>query len=167
MKVFTVINPLFLNALRKIHTRLDGGNITWAITGSCGFALQGIPVDPHDIDIQTDQAGAYEIERRFASYITRPVVFSSTDRIRSFFGALVLGSVKVEIMGNMQHRLDDGSWDDHTEWLRHRYFVEIEKMRIPVLALEYERRAYVKMGRLERAEMLARWLRDHQEGAAV
>jgi hypothetical protein len=34
-------------------------------------------------------------------------------------------------------------------------------MRVPVLSLEYERDAYSKMGRVEQAEMLSKWLVGH------
>jgi hypothetical protein len=35
--------------------------------------------------------------------------------------------------------------------------VEVEGLRLPVLSLEYEYRAYLALGRVERAEMLRRW----------
>jgi len=33
-------------------------------------------------------------------------------------------------------------------------------MRIPVLSLEYEYQAYLKLGRIEKAEMLRSWLQE-------
>ncbi|MCW5852548.1 MAG: hypothetical protein KIT87_20910, partial [Anaerolineae bacterium] len=64
--------------------------MTWAVTGSVGMALQGIPVEPHDIDLQTDAAGAYEIQRRLAEYSVQPVAFLAGERMRSHFGRLVI-----------------------------------------------------------------------------
>ena len=60
-----MIDPVYLNVLRQIHARLSNTDVNWVVTGSLGFALQGVPVQPNDIDIQTDKVGAYEIERRF------------------------------------------------------------------------------------------------------
>ena len=148
------VDSTYLNVLRKIYTQLKDTNVNWVVTGSLSFALQGIPVTPHDIDIQTDEAGAYEIERCFSEYVVRNVVFSSTDKIRSHFGALLIDGIEVELMGDIQKRLEDGSWEEPVDLERHKRIVEVKGMHIPVLSLEYEYQAYLKIGRLERAQML-------------
>ena len=40
----------------------------------------------------------------------------------------------------------------------HRKWVNIDGMQIPVLSLEYEYQAYLKLGRVERTEILSKWL---------
>lgn len=147
-----------LRILHKLYERLDGTGINWAVTGSFGFALQGVPAEVHDIDVQTDEAGAYEIERLFAECVTRKVGFSSSDKIRSHFGALTIDGIQVEIMGDIQKRLADGTWEAPVDLSRHKAFVDVEGMRVPVLSLEYEEQAYRKMGRIEKAELLRKWL---------
>jgi hypothetical protein len=82
----------------------------------------------------------------FQALVTRKVTFSSTKNIRSHFGALVIDGVKVEIMGAIQKRLPDGTWEEPVRVERYKRFVEIEDMHIPVLSLEYEYSAYLKMG---------------------
>jgi len=148
------VDSTYLNVLRKIYTQLKDTNVNWVVTGSLSFALQGIPVTPHDIDIQTDQAGTYEIERCFSEYVVRNVVFSSTGKIRSHLGALLIDGIEVELMGDIQKRLEGGSWEESVDLEHHKRIVEVEGMYIPVLSLEYEYQAYLKMGRLERAQML-------------
>jgi len=54
-----MIPQIHLQVLRKLYERLKDSNVNWVVTGSLGFALQGVPVEPHDIDIQTDKEGAY------------------------------------------------------------------------------------------------------------
>ena len=98
-----VLDSAYVGVLRMLHDRLRNG-VPWALTGSTSFALQGVPVSPRDIDVQTDEAEAYEIERRFAASVLRPLTFASTERIRSHFGALRIGGVTVEIMGGVQKR---------------------------------------------------------------
>ncbi len=154
------MNPVHLSVLHKICERLNGAGINWAVTGSLGFALQGMPVEPHDIDIQSDEKGVYEIERLFSEYVSHPVALSSTETMRSHFGALSIVGLKVEIMGDIQKRSDDGAWEEPTDLNRHKRFVDVTGMRIPVLSLEYEYQAYLKLGRMERAEMLKNWLLD-------
>ncbi|RKZ25640.1 hypothetical protein DRQ20_04710, partial [bacterium] len=84
--------------------------------------------------------------------------FSSTDKIRSHFGELRIDGVKVEIMGDVQKRLPDGGWEEPVDVEKHRKFIQVEGMRVPVLKLEYEYRAYLILGRKERAEILERYM---------
>jgi ribosomal protein S18 acetylase RimI-like enzyme len=153
-----VVDQIHLEALGKIYDRLGGANINWALTGSLSFALQGVPVEVHDIDIQTDRAGAYEIERRFSDLITRKVEFSEAAGIRSYFGAFVIDGIEVEVMGDIQKRLEDGSWEHPVSLGRHKKWIEVQRMKIPVLSLEYEYDAYLKLGRKDKAEVLRNWL---------
>jgi hypothetical protein len=132
--------------------------VNWAVTGSLGFSLQGVPVEPNDIDIQTDKRGAYEIERYFSEFITKRVKFSFMERIRSHFGELMIDGIKVEIMGDIQKQLEDGRWENPVNLEHHKLVVEVEGMKVPVLSLEYEYQAYLKLGRIEKAEMLRNWL---------
>ncbi len=143
------IDPFYLNVLRQIYTRLKDSYINWVVTGSLGFALQKVPVSPHDIDLQTDEAGAYEIERLFSEDVTRQVAFSSAENIRSHFGALMIDGIKVEIMGDISKQLEDGTWEEPVALERYKQFVEVEGMQIPVLSLEYEYQAYLKLDRIE------------------
>ncbi|RLC60049.1 MAG: hypothetical protein DRI80_11515 [Chloroflexota bacterium] len=148
----------YLKVLEKIVDRLEDKPIIWVLTGSLGMALQGVPVQIHDIDIQTDKDGAYEIERCFAEYVVEPVRYLESERIRSHFGVLEIDGIRVEIMGDIQKRLDDRSWEKPGRVESYRRWVEISGMRIPVLSLEYEYQAYRRLGRVEKAEILRRWL---------
>ena len=152
-------SPRHFEVLRKMHARLEQADVNWVVTGSVGFALQGVPVSPGDLDIQTDEAGAYEIERLFSEFVLRKVAFSSTGRIRSHFGALLVDGITVEVMGDIQKKRDDGSWDDPVDLDRHKRVVEVEGISVPVLFLEYERHAYKRLGRTDKAAMLEKWLR--------
>ena len=147
-----------LNVLRKIYSRLQGRQLNWVITGSLGMALQGMELNVHDIDIQTDRQGVYEIEKLFAENVVTPVYFRESESIRSHFGALDIQGVRVEIMGNLQKRLEDQTWEEPVKVERWRCWVEIDGMRIPVLSLEYEYQAYLQMGRIEKVQMLKDWL---------
>jgi hypothetical protein len=153
-----MIEQRYLDILRELSRRLKGSGVRWVVTGSLGFAVQGVPVAVHDVDIQTDAAGAYEIACRFADEVTRPVTFAQAERIRSHFGALRLFGVTVELMGDIEKRLPDGSWDGPTDLARHRRWVSLAGLRVPVLDLAYEAEAYARLGRMETAQLLRRWL---------
>ncbi len=152
-----VENP-YLTVLRIIYERLRDTSIVWVVTGSLGMALQGMRLEVHDIDLQTDEIGAYEIEKRFAEYITQQVRYVISERIRSHFGILKIEGVKIEIMGALQKRLDGQQWEPPVEVTEYRRFVEVDGMRIPVLSLAYEQQAYWKLGRVDKARAIRRWL---------
>jgi hypothetical protein len=153
-----MISSSHLSALRIIYERLRNTDIHWAVTGSLNFVLQGIPVEPHDIDIQTDEAGAYAIERIFREQVVRPVEYRASATMRSHFGVLEIADSKVEIMGAIQKHLADGTWEKPINVEQYRRFVNVENILIPVLTLEYEYQAYLIMGRIEKARMLREWL---------
>ena len=148
----------YFNALSQICAHLEADNINWAITGSLGMALQGISVAIHDIDIQTDAAGAYEIEHCFAHCVTRPVQYVASEHIRSHFGTFELDGIRVEIMGDLQKQLSDQSWEDPVKVEQYRQWLEINGLSVPVLSLAYEYQAYLKLGRLDKAKLLKDWL---------
>ena len=153
-----MINLAFLKVLKKIHSRLSKTNINWAVTGTLGFALQGIPIKPNDIDIQTDEAGAYKIEKLFSKFVVKKVTFSKAENIRSHLGELKIDGIKVEIMGDIQKRNTNGTWEPPVDLNQHKKMIEVEGMKVPVLSLEYEYQAYLKLGRKDKAGMLKKWL---------
>ena len=152
-----MIPQTHLKVLRKLYERLKDSGVNWVITGSLGFALQGVPIGPHYIDIQTDKEGAYEIERLFSEFVVRSVQFKESERIRSYFGTLIIDGIKVEIMGDIQKKVNN-EWEPPVDINKYKCFMQIEGMKIPVLNLEYEYQAYLKLGRIKKAEMLKEFL---------
>ena len=130
----------------------------WTFTGSLSMALQGMDLEVHDIDVQTDQEGAYAIQALFPEFVTRPVAFSGTERIRSHFGALKIAGVKVEIMGDVQSRPLDGDWPAPPDLPALIQRAEYAGMLLPVLDLEYEYQAYSRLGRAARAARIRHYL---------
>ena len=159
-----MITSAHRSAIRVVYLRLLDCPHSWVVTGSLGMALQGVPVEVHDIDLQTDRDGAYEIERRLSEYLKQPVHYVISERIRSYLGKLEIDSIQVEIMGALQKRLEDGSWEEPVDVKCYRRWVEIEAMKIPVVQLEYEQRAYQMIGRVEKAALLRDWL--HKQAPA-
>lgn len=156
--VCTDIPPNFHKALELICARLRGQGVNWAVTGSLGFALQGLPLTPNDIDLQTDESGAYAIQRLLSEFVTQQVAYKVSPHIRSFWGLLQIGGLRVEVMGDLQKRLPDGAWEPPVDVMPHRRFIDLDDLHIPVLDLHYEQQAYLLMGRTEKAAMLADWL---------
>lgn len=147
-----------LAVLKKIAAILDGTSVKWVLTGSCGMVLQGMPLEVHDIDLQPDRKGAYEIGRLLAEFMVSPVTYKPSERIRSHFGEFLIDGVEVQVMGDMTKLRDDGTWEEPVCLEKVRVWVEIDGIKLPVLPLEYEYEAYKRMGRLERAQSIRAWL---------
>lgn len=64
-----MLSEQHLKIVQKIYNELNKTDINWAITGSTAFAIQGVPLIPNDIDIQTDKKGAYQIEKCLERFI--------------------------------------------------------------------------------------------------
>ena len=153
-----MIDPRYLNILREIYIRLVDRPICWVVTGSLGMALQGMEIEIHDIDIQTDKQGAYEFESLFAEYVVEPVRYLASERIRSYLGTFEIDGIKVEIMGDIQKMSPGQEWEPPVKVEQYRQWIRYNDMRVPVLSLEYEYQAYLKLGRTEKAETIRRWL---------
>jgi hypothetical protein len=150
---FNGLYPPFIHALLLLHGRLEGSWVRWAVMGSVSHALQGLDIRPRDIDVFTDEEGAYEIERLMGEYVSRRVSFSREGRIRSHFGELNVGGVRVEIIGEMELLSESGEWRPFLDEDRI-HFIEVEGAEIPVRSLEQEVEANIRLGRHERAEHL-------------
>gem|GEM_PF-186618 len=148
------IERKYRHVIRELVSRLEPTDVTWALTGSLAHRLQGVPVDVRDVDVQTDQAGAYSIERVFRDHMVQAVGLLSAARVRSHFGRLAIGAATVEIMGALQKRLQDGSWEPPVDVSAHRVWVTLGRIRVPVLSLRYEAGAYEVLGRKDRAALL-------------
>lgn len=158
-----MIKESHLQVLEHLCVELSDGKINWVITGSLGFALQGMPVTVEDIDLQTDAKGAYEIENRFREYVVRSVRLSEAERIRSHYGELLIDGVTVEIMGDVQKKQPGETvWGAPTPLNAHKRIIDVGGFPIPVLSLEYEHAAYVALDRHEKATAILEWMRRDQ-----
>ena len=150
-----------VKVLHKLCNNLNTDEVVWAVTGSLGFALHGMDIEIHDVDIQTDKSGAYEIERRFLPYVVRNVEFSSSHNIRSYFGELNIDGVKVEIMGDIQKLLPDGLWESPVDVCDNTCLINCEGVIVPVMSLEHECEEYYKLGRTEKANQIRTYWEKH------
>ncbi|MDY6818993.1 MAG: hypothetical protein SVG88_10065 [Halobacteriales archaeon] len=144
------------SAIRTFHRRLAANDpaVDWALTGSTSFALQGVPIDPGDIDVQTGVAGVTTIGRVFADSVTDPITWTRSERMGSYLGALTIEGYTVEVIGALRKRRADGTWDRPVDVTDHREYVTVHSIEVPVLSLAYEARAYDRLGRTERAQLL-------------
>ena len=131
------------------------------------MALQGMDIEIHDIDIQTSQKGAYEIEALYLKYVVKPVQYLMSERIHSHFGILKIDGVKVEIMGGIQKLSNGQAWEEPVKVEQYRHWIKYKGMQVPVLSLEYEYQAYLQLGRIDKAEIIRKWLEQRRVSKAT
>jgi hypothetical protein len=155
----SLIPPDYLAVLRELYNRLEETDIVWVLTGSLGLAIKGIPLTPHDIDIQTNRAGVYEFARIFADDLVQEPFFWETQHTQSWVAKFEIDGIQVEVLGDMRHRDEDGGWDDPPNLAVLRLYIQVAEMRVPTLSLDFEEEAYRSMGRYDKAALIAQYLR--------
>lgn len=161
----TSLDPAVTAVLRVLCAALDGAPLRWALTGSAGMALQGMPYQPRDVDMQTSAAGAREIEQRLARYVTQPLAWKESPTVRSLSGRLEIEGKEVEVIGGLEH-LGAKGWEA-TDLGRIIHYAVLDDLRIPVLSLAYEAQAYARMGRAEKAAALNEWAGQHPDVTGI
>jgi hypothetical protein len=146
----------FKTAITTIHNKLKDTNVNWALFGSMNLLLQGLPVEPNDIDVLTDDKGAYEMEKLLSEYSTKKVKYCSDGKVTSHFGALGIDGVKAEIVGDYTSNKDMKLIFDMND----KIMVNFEGMLIPCMPLEKELAAYDKEERSERVKMIQQYLNN-------
>lgn len=148
----------FRRALGVLADRLAGLDEPWALTGSTSFALQGVALEPNDVDVQTSERGAYLIGDRLEPHTTEAVRLRTADRIRSHYGRFEVADIPVEVMGAVRTRPGDGPWGPPVDVAANRRTVAYDGLELPVLALRHEVDAYERLGRSDRADLIRRYL---------
>lgn len=138
-------------ALRDLSTRLIGMAPTWAVTGSVGLALQGMPVTPHDIDLVTTREGAHEILARCAGACVEPLHPVEVSGQVQWKARLLLCDVEVEVIVADLPPAD----------LRN---ATLAGMSFKVFSLESEIRSYRLMGRSEKVALIEEWINHTSSG---
>jgi len=141
-----MIDFKIIKALKLIESKLRGSGVRWVLAGSLSLALQGVNVKPNDIDILTDEKGAFEINRILKDYEVKPVRFCRSKIFQSYLGEFEIEGVKVEVMGGLKEFVK-GEWRSLSHRLSTPRIIEMEGIRLPVSQLEDQLRSYQVLGR--------------------
>ncbi len=155
-----MIPAAHLRALRALCAVLaPEEGLVWALTGSTAFALRGMDLTPHDIDLIADRSGAYRIGGLLGDRCLRPVSPSWTRYVRSHFGQFVVEGVQVDVMGDSSYLGFGGGWTAPAPLPPIIETLESKGLRLPVLTLAREAAAYRLLRRDARVEMIEAHLR--------
>ena len=127
------------------------------MAGSVSLALQGVNVEPHDIDLLTDRQGAFRINAMLKKYEKKVVDYAETEKVSSFFSVFEIQGVKVEVMGDYRER-QGTKWVSLSKRLANPKTIEVDGMRIPVSSLEDQLVSYRRLKRPKDAEKIRKIL---------
>jgi len=149
----------FQEALLIIQERLAGLPVAWAVGGSVASFLQGLTLEPHDIDLLSDAAGARQMATALAEFEIAPLAWREDPGIASHLGVLAVAGVPVEVIGDLRLTgrgctLAVRSWEDT-------HAVPFAAGTLPVVSLEYQLLANLVLGREARVSRLAAHLQEH------
>lgn len=158
---------IFFQALEIFASKINHSDVIWGITGSMSLMLQGVAIEPLDIDILTNTDGAISIENCLQQYVIKPVSHIQSQTIRSYYGVLQIGGISFDLIGDIENLIGGVGWDPHTDWVDNIIYVNINCLNLPVLALEYEYSIYKKLGNAGRTKMLEGYFQSTRQGAEL
>jgi hypothetical protein len=146
------VSPPIAAALHTLQAILADLSIPWMITGSAAGALHGVPMKPLNVDVETDERGAYAIERRLGDLVIEPITRRSEEAgISSSFGRFVTEGVTIEVMGGMRVRDPEGAWCGPYAIEDRVVTIDFEGAPLPVVSLEALEQLYTQLGWEEQA----------------
>jgi hypothetical protein len=161
MQTFDIINkiaPNIISALKTIAQKLEGQNIKWVVGASCGLALQGMDVQPDDIDIITDEDGIFKISQCLVDYEVEAPKNAPSEIFDSLLSRYLINDCVVEVMGNFKIKsIIDKKWHSMNKLIEHPDIIEIEDFKIPVIPLLRSIEIYKIMGREKDVEKLLKF----------
>ena len=130
--------------LIKLVKDLRKKKINFAIVGSVALYLQGMDVNPHDIDIITDKKNFDKIVKVYFKNINGKIYSEKEELKDSFyfchFVELRFNKLKVEILADTWAR-NKKTNNIHKSNLKLRKFIKYENQNIPVMPIEEELKA--------------------------
>lgn len=169
------VNPLliivpsqYVSALLKLHEKLEGKNIEWAVSGNLGEALRTVRVEPDCIEIVASKGAAQQIHDAVADFNIQPIahLVQTLARkasiqgkeypvyVRSHYFELDIDGIKVKVHGDLQYRVNDWAWGDTFQFDPDIVYVVGKKTSVVPLRVRYE--LYRGLGWSDRAENISK-----------
>jgi len=155
-------NKKIEKTLIKVVKELKKRRINFAIVGSVALYLQGMDVNPHDIDIITNKKGIERIDKIFNKY-KKEGICSEKEELKSsnyfcHFALFKINDVKIEILADTWAK-NKITKKVHKSNLKLKKFIKYKSVNIPVMPVEEELKAKeVVMWKPKRVNKIKRFL---------
>ena len=149
-----MINENFKKAIKIIQKLMNENKIKWALVGSTNMQLQGMNVNPHDLDIVVQLKDLDKIREIFSEYSASTVkeLKPFTDE-PSWEVKVEIGTVEVQFFGqrNTGEYVSKLLADILTK-------IKIDDIEIPCFTLEAEAQTYTETNREHKAHLIQEFL---------
>ena len=157
-----VVEEKLLEVLKFIANVLGRENVRWALVGSLNLALQGVDVEPEDIDIVTDREGVLEIGELLRDFVVEEIRYKEGKKMAACFGKLNVNGVLIDIIEDPRMREDEShKWKE--KGLCDLVILDLG-VRVPAMSLRSELDAYKILGKTEKVRKIESFLRKKEEG---
>ncbi|MDD5625747.1 MAG: hypothetical protein PHG83_01105 [Patescibacteria group bacterium] len=131
-------------------------SVDYAFIGSVNLYIQGLKIQPGDIDISTTPEIIKEIDEILKEYRTKEIYFDKSEGRNSFRSFYQIDGMEIEILGNVNNisRKPDS--------LKDKIYIEFNKIKLPCMSLNDELNVYEKIGRKEKVEMIKKFLETEE-----
>lgn len=134
------------NIIKLLVERLSDKDISWALIGSTNLSLQGIEVNPLDIDIITDFAGFNAIVDLMQKKVDGFAGYVESGKIASYYVKLCINNTYIDVFSNIKNMIDDQYLDIHFDWQENIKIFNLSGFKVPVMSLIFERKVYKMIG---------------------
>lgn len=139
--------------LKQVVARLDDVGVPWAVTGSMSLFLQGVAVDPADVDLQTTDDGVPDLVQALTGEVELAPTQAENPPYRSMFAVVRVDGVAVDVMGDLSLQTVDGGWVPAPD-VETRTTVTVDGAAVPVIPLQEQMAAYRALGREDRVKKI-------------
>ena len=144
-----MINQAYLETIKLLHARLSSSNIEWYVVGKTNLALQGISIEPTRLGILIHDNDLSQFLEIFADFKKSDIVELPNGEAKEFI--MSIGSINILVCAEYAHGI---FWQVMAKPI----LFPVDNIPIPCFSLESEKRAYIKLGMMNKANLIGGFL---------
>jgi len=148
-----MVSQYIQEAIKTIHKKI-GHDIKWALVGSTNMQIQGMQIEPRDLDIVIQHKDLERVSKIFSDYSASNVI-----KLKTFSGKpawevrATINSVEIQFFGGDEKdiyviKLLSGKI----------IMIELDGIKIPCFTLEAESQTYKETNREHKANLIQEFL---------
>jgi len=128
-----------INVLKIIQDKIKNKKINWVLLGSASLLLQGVDINPKDIDIFTNKPGAFDFYDSLKEFTLHNIRHSAGPGgdLLSWFCKYKINEIEVEVNGDAEIKDGKGGWFK-SDSLQKRKNLNVNGIEIPILSIKDE-----------------------------
>ncbi len=149
-----MVNQDIKRAIKIIYEKLTNNNIKWVLVGSTNMQLQGMQIEPRDLDITIQHKDMEKVSRLFSDYSASPVKeFETLSGESAWEVKAIISNVEVQFFGGSET-------DTYVSKLLsgRTVSVKLDDIEVPCFTLEAESQAYRETNREHKADLIQEFL---------